>query len=197
MLTALLVAIPGAAVAGPFEEGVEAWFHNDYATALRLWRPLADQGDANAQMKLGLMYELGQGVPKNNAEALKWWRLAAGHDATAQFLLGSLYYDGSDSLSLAQDYAEAAKWYLRAANQGEHNAQLNLGRMYEKGHGVPQDYALAHMWLNLAAAAASAAQGSFNYPAFIRDNLAGRMTPAQIAEAQKLAREWKPKPERQ
>lgn len=68
----MLAAIAEVAVAGPLEDALYAWFHRDYATAMRLWRELAEQGDAKAQIKLGLMYELGQGVPQDNAEALKW-----------------------------------------------------------------------------------------------------------------------------
>jgi uncharacterized protein len=86
-----------------------------------------------------------------------------------------------------QNYAESMKWYRLAANQGVASAQTNLGVMYSKGHGVPQDYVRAHMWLNL-----SAAQGNQN-AAGQRDDVAKLMTPAQIAEAQKLAREWQPK----
>jgi TPR repeat protein len=82
---------------------------------------------------------------------------------------------------------EAAKWFRLSANQGYAEAQRSLALLYATGQGVPQDYVLAHMWLNL-----SAAQG--NEPAaYERDSLAEQhMTPAQIAEAQKLAREWKP-----
>jgi TPR repeat protein len=78
------------------------------------------------------------------------------------------------------------KWYRLAADQGYAHAQYNLGIMYAKGQGVPQDYVKAHMWFNL-----SAAQGEQD-AAEHRDKVAQRMTPAQIAEAQKLAREWKP-----
>ncbi len=194
MLTAflMLVMTAGAAVAGPLEDAWYAWLHRDYATALRLWRGFAEQGDAKAQIKLGLMYELGQGVPQDNAEALRWYRLAADHDATAQFNLGSMYEFGNDGLGAAQDYAEAFKWYLRAADQGDANAQFRLGTMYEQGHGVPQDYILAYMHYDLAAAL----QDGYKHPVSKRDNLEERMTPEQIAEAQKLARKWKPRPER-
>jgi uncharacterized protein len=77
-----------------------------------------------------------------------------------------------------QDHSEAVKWFSRAADQGLTVAQFALGGMYAFGHGVPGDIVRAHMWLDLSAA------------------LARKMTPAQIAEAQHLAREWKPKPER-
>jgi TPR repeat protein len=79
-------------------------------------------------------------------------------------------------------------WYRKSAEQGVPIGQLALGAMYADGKGVPQDYVLAHMWFNLAAASGNenAVKG--------RDMVAAKMTPAQIAEAQKLAREWKPTP---
>ena len=91
---------------------------------------------------------------------------------------------------MPQDYAEAVKWNLLVANQGNSAAQNNLGLMYVNGHGVPKDYVRAHMWFDL-----SAAQGDTN-AIKKRDWVAQHMTPEQIAEAQKLAREWKPKSER-
>jgi TPR repeat protein len=132
--------------AGPREDANAARERGDYATALRLWRSLADQGNARAQYNLGSMYALGRGVPQNHAEAVKWTRLAAD-----------------------QDDAEA---------------QFSLDEMYTFGYGVPQDHVLAHMWFNL-----SAAQGN-QLAAGRRDRMATRMTPAQIAKARKLAREW-------
>src|SRR4029453_2986683 len=89
------LSIAGGAVAGPFEDAQAAHSRRDYATALRLWRPLADQGNAEAQYALGFMYDGGQGVPKNYATAAKWRRLAADQGHTlAQFNLGALYDDG-------------------------------------------------------------------------------------------------------
>jgi uncharacterized protein len=136
-------------VAGPLEDGLAAHKRGDYATALRLWHPPADEGDARAQFNLGFMYANGQGVP--------------------------------------QDYAEAVNWYRKAADQGDAGAQSNLGFMYAKGQGVPEDYVRAHMWFSL-----SAAHGN-KVAVKNRDLLARSMTPAQKAEAQRLAREWKPK----
>ena len=88
---------------------------------------------------------------------------------------------------MPQDYAAAVTWWRKAADQGLASAQYNLGVMYANGQGVPQDYIQAHMWFNLATAQndANAAKN--------RDIVAAKMAPAQIAEAQKLAREWKPK----
>jgi TPR repeat protein len=80
---------------------------------------------------------------------------------------------------------------IRAAEQGYADAQFNLGVAYANGQGVPQDYGEAHMWLNLAASRASRTDAK-SY-AEVRDDLAGKMTPQQIAEAQRLVREWKPK----
>ena len=90
-----------------------------------------------------------------------------------------------------QDYAEAIRWFRKAANRGEAIAQSQLGLMYASGHGVPQDYVQAHMWLNLAASGVGGEdQKKFSDA---RDELAGKMTTQQIAEAQRLAPEWKPK----
>ena len=99
-----------------------------------------------------------------------------------------MYNEGQ---GVPQDYAEAANWYRRAAEQGDAPPQFLLGLMYEKGRGVPQDFIQAHMWLNLAASRSSGE--TRDEAAKIRDFLAARMTPDQIAEAQRLAREWKPK----
>ena len=82
------------------------------------------------------------------------------------------------------------RWYRRAADQGFASAQWLLGMAYETGYGVPLDYVQAHMWCNL-----SATQG-FNPATYCRAEVEKAMSPAQVAEAQKLARDWKPKPER-
>jgi uncharacterized protein len=125
-------------------------------------------------------------TPQNYAEALKWFRLAAAQgSAGAQFFLGNMYLSGQ---GVPESYAEAVKWYRLAADQGNATAQVFLGNMYAYGQGVSQDYVRAHMWFNL-----SAAHGG-QLAAEARDNIARRMTPAQIAESQKLAREWRPAP---
>jgi TPR repeat protein len=101
-----------------------------------------------------------------------------------------MYYNGE---GVPQDYEEAIKWYRKAADQGDASAQFNLGVSYEYGKGVPQDYVQAHKWANLAAARFLASQTEFRANAVkLRDFIAEKMTPAQIAEAQKQAREWKP-----
>ncbi len=123
----LSLMLTGAAVAGPFEEGVAAHDRGDYATAVRLMRPLAEQGDTAAQNNLGLMYSNGQGVPQDYAEAMKWYRIAAEQgDATGQSNLGFMYAKGQ---GVPQDYVKALKWYRLAAQQGADAAQNGLGKM--------------------------------------------------------------------
>ena len=141
------------------------------------------------------MYNKGKGESQNYAEAIKWYGLAAdqGHPG-AQLNLGVMHKKGQ---GVPQDYAEAVKWYRLAADQGMGEAQYNLGVMYKNGPGLPQDYVQAHMWFNLAASQFPAWEKDKRGDAVkARDYLASKMTPAQIAEAQKLAREWEPKPER-
>jgi TPR repeat protein len=96
-------------------------------------------------------------------------------------------WDGAEAAYERGDYETAARLFLPLAEQGDAAAQYNLGVMYGKGQGVPRDDVLAYMWFNLAAA-----QGDPNGKG-LRDLVAKSMTREQIAEAQKLAREWKPK----
>src|SRR6476646_9214449 len=124
--------------AAPLEDAVAALDRSDYATALRLFRPLAEKGNPRAQFNLGFMYANGRGVPKNYAEALKWYRLAADQGfASAQHNLGIMYANGQ---GVALDHVEALKWYRLAANQGLAKAQNELGYDYAQGRGVPQNY---------------------------------------------------------
>jgi uncharacterized protein len=186
----LAVSLAGSAAAGAFEDGVEAAQRGDYETAVRLWRPLADQGDATVQNYLGQMYREGTGVPRDYAAAMSWYRKSADQgNAPAKFNLGFIYYNG---LGVPQDYAAAVSWYRKAADQGNAAAQFSLGDMYLQGEGVPQDYVSAHMWFSLAAAAIPTVDLP-NVAAGYRDEVAAKMTPEQIVEAQRLAREWKPK----
>jgi nucleoid DNA-binding protein len=156
----------------------------DYSEAVRWFRKAAEQGLAQAQLKLGLMYDEGRGVPRDYSEALKWFLKAAEQGMTeAQFNLGLIYHEGE---GVPQDYPEAMKWLRRAAEHRDASAQYNLGVMYTKGDGVPQDLIQAHLWFDLAAA-----QGNSKAQT-ARDKIAAELTPSQIAEAQRLAKEWRP-----
>jgi TPR repeat protein len=110
--------------------------------------------------------------------------LAERGNAKAQIILGRMYFDGQ---GVPQDYSVAMSWWRKAAEQGNAEGQARLGILYRWGRGVPQDYVIAHMWFNLAARSGNEKVVEF------RDEITARMTPAQIQEAQKLAREWKPK----
>ena len=120
---------------GDFQKGADAYLKGDYATALREWDPLANQGDAQAQFQLGWMYSKGEGVSEDDQEAVKWYRLAAEQrHAHAQYNLGLMYDSG---WGVPKDDKEAVKWFRRAAEMGFAEAQHNLGVMYQKGRGVP------------------------------------------------------------
>ena len=182
-------SLSGAAAAGPFEDGSVAYQSGDYATALRVWRAVAAGGYAPAQNNLGMMYALGQDLPRDYARAKIWYGRAADQGfAVAQFNIGGLYADG---LGAPQDYAKAADWFGKAAAQGYGAAQDRLGSLYAEGRGVQQDPVKALMWCDLAVA--HFPRSDYDGRALAakhRDSLAAKLTPGQIAEAQSLARGW-------
>jgi len=181
LVLAFLMTLSSPVAAQDFDKGYDAYNAGDFATAIQEWTPLAEQGYANAQYNLGIMYNKGQGVPQDSKEAVKWYRLAAEQGiAKAQFNLGIKYDKGQGVL---QDYKEAVKWYRLAAEQGYDNGQNNLGVMYEYGNGVLQDNVMAHMWYNIASANGHDKAGEW------RDERAGLMTPAAIEKATAMARE--------
>lgn len=108
--------------------------------------------------------------------------------AYAQLFVGTMYYEGS---GVPRDFEEAAKWFRKAAEQGYPIALNNLAGMYAKGDGVPKDYVLAHMYINLAIV--NILPSSRGAAVNMRSYLELQMAPEQLKEAQRLAREWKPK----
>lgn len=175
-----------ALVAGPaladLDKGAAAYGRGDYAAALREFRYLAARGVAKAQHNLGVMYEDGRGVPQDYVAAVKWYGKAAKRGfANAQNNLGSMYGRGR---GVAQNYAKAVNWFRKAAAQGVADAQNNLGLAFQNGLGVGKDAVRAHAWFNLAAAGGSEPARKN------RDDVAAKMTGAQIAKAQKIARDW-------
>jgi TPR repeat protein len=119
------------------------------AEAVKWYRKAAEQGDAGAQLNLGVCYENGTGVAKDEAEAIKWYRLAAEQGcAGAQYNLGLYYGNGQ---GVVKDEAEAVKWYRKAAEQGNASAQNNLGYCYANGKGVGKNEAEAVKWYRKAA----------------------------------------------
>ena len=177
----ILALCSGVSNATALDDAVAAYDRGDYVRAIRLWRPMAEKGNALAQFSLGIMYANGRGVTQNYREAVKWFRLVAaqGH-VEAQNNLGLSYANG---YGVDQDYREAARWFRLAAAQGLEDAQYNLGALYFNGQGLVKNYVRAHMWVSLAAAK------GFGDAQKYRDEIARTMTLTQIAEAQKLARE--------
>ncbi len=161
----------------------------DAAEAVRWYLRAAEQGDADAQYNLGVSYANGEGISQDDVEAAYWYRQAAEQgDADAQVMLGVLYAE-------AQSDKLAVYWYCQAAEQGHMWAQFYLGARYGEGKGVLQDYVQAHKWFNLAASEFSSYESereARDKAMQLRDEVESKMTPAQIAEAQRLAREWKP-----
>ncbi len=157
----------------------------DKNEAIKWYMIAAEQGDASSALILGDIFYEDTGTPQNYSESKKWYTIAADKGfAIAQYKLGEIYQKGLDDY---QDYSQAASYYSKAANVGYPKAQQSLGELYEKGLGVPQNYVLAYMWLCLASAKGEVTAIT------ARDNLSERMTPSQIADAQKLASEWEPR----
>jgi len=162
----------------PVVHAERAHTRSDYAAELEITRPLAFAGEAWAQTFLGTSYFLGTGVTQSYPGALKWYRLAAAQGSReARFNLGFMYQTGE---GVMQDEAEAVKWYRLVSDLAV--ARSNLGVMYAMGRGVTQDYAKAYALFSI--------YGTDN-AAKNRDLLARSMTPEQIADAQKMARECK------
>ena len=177
----ILSANGGIAYAQSFEKGWEAAQKGDFATALKEWRGLAVQGDADAQYNLGVLYRDGKGVTQNYKEAVSWFFLSASQgDADAQASLGYLHENGQ---GVTQDFTQAVRWYHLSASQGNAQGQFGLGYMYAAGQGVIQDNVYAHMWFNIAAS-----NGDAN-AVRNRDTVASKMTTVDISKAQDLARD--------
>ena len=170
-----------------FLAGEDAYLREDYERALAEWRPLAKGGNAEAQNMLGYMYRYGQGVPQDFEQARQWYRLAAdqGH-ARAQNNLGAMYRQG---LGVPQDYKEALRWFRRSAEQGNGGAQNHLGLMYFEGEGIDKDEVEAYKWAYLSA------QQGVEQAMLAVEFLEQQLTPDQIREAKRLAKEWTPKGE--
>lgn len=178
-------APPGTGyAASPFDEAKAAYERGEDATALRLFQPLAEQGDASAQFWLGAMYDLGRGVPKDFGAAARWYRRAAEQgNPMAQHNLATMYEQGQ-GVSPEYSLAAAIAWYRRAADQGYAPSQGNLGVLYAEGRGVKRDDVQAYKWFTLGRVAVN------------RSFIAARMLPEQVVEGDRLVSEFKAKLER-
>jgi len=160
-----------------------AYEQKNFASAFEEFKPLAEQGNAEAQLYLGKMYMMGQGVLKDQDQAAKWFKASASQgNADAQFFLGAYY------LLPHRNIPEGVKWLRLSADQGQQDAQLLLGKSYLQGDkDLPRDPVQAEMWLSLAAK---------NNLDFYQKELVGAeaaMTPEQISQGKALATSWKPK----
>ncbi len=218
LVFAVVMIFSRSGVAG-LAEGLEALKKGDYVTASRELRPVAERGDAEAQYRLGLMYEFGKGFAVDKAQSMAWLGKAAtqGH-ASAELELGVVYATGD---GVPQDNVKAVGWFRKAATQGNATAQYNLGLMYAKGSGVPKDDMQAIAWFRKAAEqgelnsqfklgvayengegvakddilayanyAIAARTGNKQYAEY-RDDVAAKLSPSQLTEARTLAAGWK------
>lgn len=182
-LTFTMLICASLSTGADMESGKRAYEQKDYATALKEFAPLAEQGNTAAQLFLGKMYMMGQGVLKDSDQAIKWFKASAVQgNADAQFFLGTMY------LLPRKDIAEGLKWLRLSAEQGQQDAQLILGKAYLQGaKELPRDNVRAEMWLRLAA------KGNLEF--YQNELLAAeaQMTLDQIAKGKALAEAWKSK----
>ena len=215
-VTALAVALPARAT---LDDGLDALRRNDFARAVKELRPLADKGNAEAQYRIGLMYEFGKGYPQDVAKGVAWLTKGANQGHTgAQQELGYLYSSGE---GVARDDAKAIAWFRKAADLGNATAQFNLGLMIAKGDGAPQSNEEAVAWWRKSAAQglaisqfklgaayengqgvdkdpllayanyAIAARNGSDDGAAHRDDIGKTLSPAQRRDAQATADAWK------
>jgi TPR repeat protein len=175
MLGLISVCLPQKVLAAS-DEGI---------TSFQLYQPKANQGDADAQFNLALLYFQGTGTPQDTKQAVYWYTKAAeqGH-VNAQYFLGSLYLEGHGE-EAPQDTKKAIYWLTKAAEQGHVNAIYSMGHIYHYGHGeeVPHDYKQAFFWYTKAAE-----QGHY-FAKRERDKMLETMSQSQIEEVQKLSKE--------
>ena len=153
LLVVPLLLSSTVAIAG-LKEGYAALIKKDYVTAANEYRPLAERGNAEAEYRIGRMYEFGNGYAQDKAQGIAWIRKAAaqGH-VDAEQELGVVYATGD---GVAQDDVQAVAWFRKAAEHGDATAQYNLGLLYAKGQGATKDYAQSVDWWRKSAAQGNA-----------------------------------------
>ena len=168
----------------------------DPARAFELYTRAAALGDAAAMLRVGICHEKGLGVPANPAEAAAWYRRAADLGLPdAQLLLGRAYETGA---GVAQDFERAAQWVHRAAEGRQPVAQVLLAQWHEIGRGVERSPVRAYAWANVASVAATRignrdAAGKLSQAAVaVRTRVSATMSAEDLAEAQRLSRDWAP-----
>jgi len=217
LVAAALALLSAMARAGDYDAAVDAAHGGDYVAALAEFRVLAKHGDPRGENGLGVLYANGLGVPRDDDLAVEWYRKAANQgyraaqnnlgemylqgrgverdyatakywfteaasrgDSDAQKNLGLIYYEGWGT---PQDPGEAMKWFERAAKHGNAAAQANLAHLFRTGDGVPRNYVMAYAWYGV-----SAAGGHPMAPQY-RDSVAVFLTPRELEDARRLARD--------
>ncbi len=162
------------------EKGMGAFNNKEYKTALDILHPLAEQGDVNAQLAVGKIFEEGLGIPQHYTEAYSWYQRAYKQGETlAVIKMGLINYQGL--LGLESNHAVAKNIFQHAARKGIPEAQYYLALMYERAEGGDVNLAEAHMLYNLAAS------NGHEEAAIARDRVAKNMEPREIMEAQENA----------
>jgi len=180
-MLSMISTIPSLALES-YKNGTNAFERGDYKTALREFKVLAEQKDSRGQYGLGLMYDLGVGVPTDFEEAVKWYRLSAKQgNADAQNNLATMYAEGE---GVEKDANKAAKLYERAAQQGNFDAPNNLGTMYLQGIGITRNYVRAYMWFHLGEMKGDRAAKKN------REFVETKMTSEEVIEANKRVEDW-------
>ena len=203
-----------AAETGNFLYGQRLYSVGDFTGALNEWQPLAQQGDARAQTSLAILYLKGRGVPQNKTKAEEWaGRAAAQGYKPGQRLLQQLNkrraqahaapkskqrtplrkmpvvagnFEDGEAAYTAGDHQKAFRLLKPLAEQGDVAAQVMLGEMHDEGEGVPEDDVRAYAWLSISL---KRSQFDNHHIKQFKETVVKRMTPTQIAEAQKLSRE--------
>lgn len=181
LLLLLVSSYPGASRAGPYEDGDDAFRRKNYAAALKLWHPLAEDGHAQAQLGIATLYYSGLGVVLDYQAAFEWFAKAANQGVPrAEYMLGAMYRDGK---GVDEDHDKAVECFRKAADHNVQGAQYSLGIMYLTGKGLATDYGEAYFWLSLAATAALKESAQLTATAsYLRDEAAAKLKPQQRAE---------------
>ena len=181
-LLVVSLAFSSSLYAGDYQTGRDAYDVGDFETALAVWAPAAESGDAQSQYGMGLLYANGYGVPLDDAQALKWYGLAAEQNhGEAQSALGVMHANG---WGVPMSEAEAMKWYLLAAENGVTDAQVNLGTMYQNGFSIEKDEVEALKWFSIAAKLEDPDASTK------RDYLAERLSAEELAAADERVNNW-------
>ena len=180
-----LLAFTSFVYAGDYETGRSAYDVGNFEKAMAVWAPAADSGDADSQFGMGLLYANGYGVPLDDAQALKWYMLAAEQEhGQAQCNIAVMHANG---WGVPMSETEAMKWYLLAAENGIVDAQVNLGTMYQNGFSIEKNEVEALKWFTIAARLEGAeGTGAKDKQAY----LAERLSPEDLAAAADAVNAW-------